>query len=170
MAQRRRERNNNAVAEVVQSLMLPPHREKRISSFDHRGSTMPRLRPQLQSPGGNEKSTEPPALYVSPLLIWTFQTTRMRSVLGYGSQSHGMTRRWYWNYQHLCRRYRHHSSLSLFRNQCQGVLYRTNETRNKYTRRSIIIWEVCSKACCFRKTDFMYRSMVSGNSLAWSKI
>jgi hypothetical protein len=30
--------------------------------------------------------------------------------------------------------------------------------------------EVCSKACCFRKTDFMYRSMVSGNSRAWSKI
>jgi hypothetical protein len=102
------ERNNNAavgdatmapfaedlVADVVQSLMLPPHREKRISSFDHRGSTMPRLRPQLQSPGGNEKSTEPPALYVSPLLIWTFQTTRMRSVLGYGRQVAAKTRRW----------------------------------------------------------------------------
>jgi hypothetical protein len=149
-AQRRRERNNNAVAEVVQSLMLPPHREKWIRSLDHRRSTIPRLRPQLQSPGGNEKPTEPPALYDSPLFIWTFQTTRMKSVLGYGR--HIMARLGGGS-AITFRRYRHHGVFCLIEADNQGAYQ--NKTRIKYTRRSTLYVNEESKGSYNKSTKFM---------------
>jgi hypothetical protein len=74
------------VADIVQGLMPTPHREKRINIFDHRGSTMPLQWPHLLLPGDMEKSTEPPALYDIRPFVRTFQTMRMKSVLGYGRQ------------------------------------------------------------------------------------
>jgi hypothetical protein len=85
MAQRVTLFAEDIVRDTVQSLMLPPLVEIRIIIFDHRWSTMPRQR-LLLSPWGKEKAMEPPELFDPPLLIWTYQTTSMKSVLGYGRQ------------------------------------------------------------------------------------
>jgi hypothetical protein len=85
----------DSVADTLQSLMPPPRREKWISIYDPRASTMPLQRPHVPSLGGAEISTEPPALYDPPhISSGNLRRRGWSQFLDMEDKSHDKTRMW----------------------------------------------------------------------------
>ena len=86
------ERNNDAAVgdattDIAQSLMLPLHPEKWMSIFNPSGGARGQGYGHMcHHRGGRRNCRCRPTLYDSPPFIWMFQTTRMKSALGYGRQ------------------------------------------------------------------------------------